>query len=339
MIRLGIIGMGVGAYHADAVKNNQNAEIAAICDTDEAVLKKYAQMYPDAKAVSDYREILKDSTIDGVCIATPDNFHCEMVCASLKAGKHVLCEKPLGLHSDECKIMIEESEKSDKLFMVGQVCRETPGFVLAKEIIDSGMIGELYFMESEYAHDYTDIRGWRMDPELMRHPVTGGGCHAVDLLRWLSGQDPVEAFSYSAHKSLTEWPCDDTTIALMKFDEGLSGKVFVSTGCKRDYTMRTAVYGTKGTIVVNNTQPYLSLYLDSFEGKDYFISTKMRNVEHRIPVEQNNHNFKAEIDEFCNCIVNLEKPSISAREGARTVAVCEAIILSSETGKAEKINY
>ena len=79
-------------------------------------------------------------------------------------------------------------KKTDKKFMVGQICRYTPGFKQAKEIIDSGAIGELTFVESEYAHDYSGIYAketWRSDP--VRNGVVGGGCHAVDLLRWIAG--------------------------------------------------------------------------------------------------------------------------------------------------------
>ena len=89
--------------------------------------------------------------------------------------------------------MIAKAETVGKKLMVGQICRVAPGFALAKKILDAGTIGEIFFLESEYAHDYADIRGWRMDPLLKRHPVTGGGYHAVDLVRFLTGKEPVEA--------------------------------------------------------------------------------------------------------------------------------------------------
>lgn len=339
MLKLGVIGLGVGAYHADAVVNSGLAKIVSLCDTDAETLNKYAEKYHVTKCSADYKDMLADPEVDGVCIATPDNLHCEMVLDALKAGKHVLCEKPLALHADECKTMIDAADRSDKIFMVGQVCRVTPGFVKAKELVDAGYLGDLFFIESEYAHDYTEIRGWRMDLDMKRHPVTGGGCHPIDLVRWITGKEPQEVFSYSTHKGLPDWPCDDTTIATIKFDEGLAGKVYISTGCKRDYTMRTVIYGTKGTIIVNNTDPYLSLFVDSFEGKERFAGAKMHEIEHRIPVSVNNHNFNAEIIEFCNCIINNEQPKISAEEGARAVAICEAIIRSSESGNPEKVIY
>jgi predicted dehydrogenase len=338
-IKIGIVGLGLGKSHAKAVIQSGKCDLEAICDTDVERLNKIGDDLGVAKRYTDFYEMLKDDSINAYVIATPDNFHRDMVCAALKAGKDVLCEKPLALHLDECKDMIETSKETGKILMVGQVCRVAPGFVTAKKIIDDGLLGELYFIESEYAHDYSALTGWRTDPVIKRHPVTGGGCHAVDLIRWFAGEDPVEAFSYSNKKVLTDWPCDDTTIALMKFEENLMAKVYVSTGCKRDYTMRTVIYGTKGTVIADNTSPHISLYLESFEGVDKLYGHPMKHIAHQIPVKINSHNVLSEIEEFCQCIVDSSALRITAEEGAKTVAVCETIIKSSETGKPEKVVY
>ena len=339
MLNLGIIGLGVGVSHLRGVQRLANVRVKTICDTNADKLKTVAETYGIAKTCTDYRLMLTDPELDGICVATPDQLHAEMVCAALRAGKHVLCEKPLSLHSDECREMIRTAGETGKILMVGQVCRLTPGFLKAKQLIDEGVLGEIYFVESEYAHDYTEIGGWRKDPALMRHPVTGGGCHPVDLLRWLTGSDPQEVFSYSTHRALPDWPCDDSTIAVLKFREGLMGKILVSTGCKRAYTMRTVIYGTQGTLITDNTSPQISLYTSTFGELDSFMGKRMEEIEHRIPVRVDNHNFGDEIAEFCRCIETGTQPKISAEEGARAVAVCEAIIRSSATGNPEKVRY
>lgn len=338
-IRVGVVGLGIGRSHARAVDGKQGIKLEALCDTNEEFLNKFADTLGVEKRYTDFYEMLKDDSITAYIIATPDNLHKDMVCAALKAGKDVLCEKPIALHNDECKEMIKAAEESGRLLMVGQVCRFAPGFKMAKKIIDEGMIGDLYFVESEYAHDYTEIKGWRTDPEMKRHPVTGGGCHAVDLVRWLASRDPIEAFSYSNKKVLTDWPCDDTTIALLKFDGDLMGKVYVSTGSKRDYTMRTVIYGTKGTIICDNSSPHLSLYVEELAGMNKLLGDQMKHIAHKIPVKISSHNVVAEFDEFCNALADRSTLTITAAEGARTVAICEAIIKSSETGMPEKIEY
>lgn len=339
-IRFGVVGIkGFGSFHIKAVVNNPAAELYALCDIDEDAVKKAAAEH-GCKYYTDYNEMFADGDIDAVILATPDQIHREMAVAALNAKKHVLCEKPLALHNDDCAAMLEAGRKNGKFLMVGQECRCAPAFVLAKKIYDSGILGDLFFVESEYAHDYSAMPPhWRMDKENPRHPVTGGGCHAIDLLRWFAG-NPIEAYGYSNHKSLSsDWPCDDSAIAVFKFKNDVMGKVFVSTGCKRSYTMRTVIYGTKGTIVCDNTSPELTLYVDEFEGKKELFGKEMKTVGHTIPVEIDNHNVPMELDEFCKVINGEKELEISGEEGAATVAAAEAVILSAEEGRPVKIDY
>ena len=119
--------------------------------------------------------MLSDPTVDAISICTPSGMHADQAVAALEAGKHVLCEKPLALSVEDCKAMVAASKQYGKKLMVGQICRLAPSFVLAKELVDRGEIGEIFFMESEYAHDYAKKVGpnWRFDPKSPRHPVTG----------------------------------------------------------------------------------------------------------------------------------------------------------------------
>ena len=340
-IKFAVVGVkGIGQHHMRGIIDNVDSELVALCDNDEKVLNEVSDKYGVKNRYLDYRELLNKNIIDAVCIATPDQAHREMVVDFLKADIHVLCEKPLALNSDDCAAMLEAERISNAKLMVGQVCRKTPGFIKAKEIIEQGLIGELLFVESEYAHDYSDMPlHWRNDKSNPRHPVTGGGCHAVDLLRWIAG-NPVEAYAYSNKKVLNDtWPCDDTAIAVLKFPNNIMGKVFVSTGCKRDYTMRTVLYGTKGTIITDNTSPSMSLYMDEFEGKKEFLGIHMKEIALKIPIEINNHNVSAEVNDFVDVLLDRKPLDIPGAEGAATVAVCEAIIESAASGKAEKIEY
>ena len=340
-IRFAVVGVkGHGQLHIKGIISNSDAALVAICDNNPEVLANIKEKYNVGLAVEDYRELLDKSIIDAVCIVTPDQIHREMVVAFLDAGIDVLCEKPLALNAEDCRLMLEAEKRSGARLMVGQVCRKTPGFIKAKEIVDAGMIGELLFVESEYAHDYSHMpHHWRNDKENPRHPVIGGGCHAVDLLRWIAG-DPIEAFGYSNKKSLgDDWPCDDTAIAVLKFPNDLMGKVYISTGCKRNYTMRTVIYGTKGTVVTDNKNSFMTLYLAEFEGRDELLGTAMENVGLTIPIEINNHNVTAEITDFISILTGKMENDIPGREGAATVAVCDAIIKSCASGVPEKIEY
>ncbi len=329
-LKVANIGMKFGMCHVEGAMN-YGAEIAAICDCNEENLRFAGERYgfPEEKRVTDYMDIVNNDEINVVTVAIPDQQHKKVSCDLLRAGKNVLCEKPLALTREDIEEIIRAADESDAKFMVGQICRFTPAFEKAKEIIDSGAIGEIYFIESEYAHDYMKLCDeWRADPA--RHGVIGGGCHAIDLIRWLVG-DPIEVFAYGTHKLLPMVDYDDATIAIMKFDENVAGKVFVSTGCKRDYTMRTCIYGTKGTIICDNTSPTMTLFTVDEEG--------VTKEPETIAVEVNNHNAAREFEVFADAILNNKPVATDAREGAKTVAVCLAIVESAKTGVPVKPDY
>lgn len=322
-LKVANIGMKFGMSHVEGAMSC-NAEIVAICDCDEENLRFAGERYniPEEKRFLDYKDLL-DKDIDVVTVAIPDQQHKQVSCDFLRAGKNVLCEKPLALTREDLEEIIKAADESDAQFMVGQICRFTPAFEKAKELVESGTIGEVYFIESEYAHDYMKlVDNWRSDP--LRHGVIGGGCHAVDLIRWLVG-DPIEVFAYGTHKLLPTVAYDDATVAIMKFNDNLMGKVFVSTGCKRDYTMRTCIYGTKGTIICDNTSPTMTLFTTDEEG----VVKEPQTIE----IQVNNHNAAKEFEVFADAIVNKKKVITDAREGAKTVEVCLSIVESSKTGK------
>lgn len=328
-LKVANIGMQFGRAHIEGALAC-GAEIAALCDLDPEGLKFAGEKYgvPEDRWFTDYHDLL-DSDIDAVTVAVPDQLHKQISVDFLKAGKHVLCEKPLALTREDIKEIVEASKKYDAKFMVGQICRFTPAFMKAKELIETGVIGEVYFAESEYAHDYMYIlKDWRSDPA--RHGVVGGGCHAVDLLRWLVG-DPTEVMAYGSHKLLPTVSYDDATIAIMKFPNDIIGKVFVSTGCKRDYTMRTCIYGTKGTIICDNTSPVMKLYTI---GDD-----EMAHEAEDLEIEVNNHNAAAEFQVFADNIINGTPVLTDATEGAKTVEVCLSIVESAKTGKPVNPDY
>lgn len=329
---VGVIGLVMGRHHLKGLVD-RNIEVAAICDINPETLKKEGDLHniPEEKRFTDWRELLKIEEMNAVLIITPDQLHREMSEAFLAAGKHVMCEKPLAIVREDLDAIVAAAEKSDKVFMVGQICRFTPAFVKAKQLVDDGVIGDLYYMESEYAHDYYKImHAWRADPN--RHGVIGGGCHAVDLLRWFGG-DVQEVFAYGTHTLLPNAPYNDATVALLKWNKDLMGKVFVSTGCKRPYTMRTQLWGSKGTILCDNTSDTMQLWTLGEDGID------VKKEPEIIPVDINNHNVCHEFDVFADHVLNGTPVKMTAVEGAKTVATCMAIVESSMTGEKVVPNY
>ena len=341
-IRLAIVGTGSIAFtHMYGLQRIDEAELVAICDIHTEQMDAFRKTFPmpDEDCYTDLAELLKRDDIDAVIICASDKAHHDITVRSLRAGKHVLCEKPMALDVDECRDMIKTAEETGKKLMIGQVCRKAPGFIKAKELVDAGAIGEIFFVESEYAHDYCELPGidnWRKVPE--RHPIIGGGCHAVDLLRWIAG-DPYEVFAYANHKMLPGWPINDTVVSVLKFPGDVIGKVFTSIGCKRNYTMRTVIYGSEGTIITDNTSDTISLFRNKVAGELETFGTPNQVIETKIPVEIASHNMAEEIRDFCNCLIKDIPADPDGKQGFKTVAVCDAIVRSARDGEKVEIDY
>ncbi|NLF19106.1 MAG: Gfo/Idh/MocA family oxidoreductase [Lentisphaerae bacterium] len=328
-IGVGVIGLRMGNGHLAGYAKDPRCTIIGVCDVDKDLLATRQQEYKARVAVTDYRELLSIPEIGLISVASPDYYHAEQSIAAMEAGKDVLCEKPLTLTMAEAKEIAAAVKRTGRRFMIGQVCRYAPGFVLAKRLIERGEIGRLYLAESEYAHSYRGARGvgdWRVDPR--REPLIGGGCHAVDLLRWIAG-DVTEAFGYANHLCLTDWPVNDCSLGLFQFASGAIGKVMVSVGCVRPYTMRSVFYGTEGTIVCDNTSADIQLCSQkNLTGAPAFAT---------LPVNIASHNVGAEIREFIDCIVANKPVVTNVDEGVKTVATCIAVAESARTGKPVRV--
>lgn len=329
-----MIGCGaIADFHLQGILEKEECELYAVCDsaTDDR-LERRAKKYGAPRMVKDYMELVNDPDVDIAIVATPDYSHKEIACAFLRAGKQVLLEKPMALVAEDCEEMRRVEKETGNRLMVGQVVRYNPNFKKAKQLVESGAIGDLVFVESEYAHDYMRSRGyddWRVNP--LREGVIGGGCHAIDFLRWVAG-NPTEVSAYSTHKYLTDWPVNDTTIAIYKFPNNVIGKVFCSIGVKRDYTMRTCLYGTEGTIIFESRGTEMKLYQCDKQGKFY-------TVPRLLPCNPVGHNMTAEISDFVDAIIAGKPNPISSIEGASTVAVCRATVESAKLGQPVQIVY
>ena len=325
-----VIGLRFGSAHAKAYAANPRTRLIALCDTRADLAARLAEELSAPLATADFRQVLADPRVDVVSVAVPDFLHAQVCVAALEAGKHVLCEKPLALSLDDCRLILDAARRVGRTVMIGQVCRYAPGFVAAHRLISEAAIGDLFFVESEYAHHYENAKGvdnWRMDPR--RHPVIGGGCHAVDLLRWIAG-NPTEVSAYANHKALTDWPVDDCTIAILRFPNNVIGKVLCSIGCRRPYTMRSVFYGTRGTIICDNVSETIRVHRHGVDPHDAFT---------HVPVGVAHHNIAVEIEEFVDSLLAGRPAPLDAAEGARTVAVCIAIVESARTGKPAAVQY
>ena len=337
--RVAVSGMRMGNAWAKAALELPDAELVMVYDPGfeklpETTKAFYEKEHPSVR-IAEKEEELYSSDADIVVVASPDHFHAEQSVKALQAGKHVACEKPLAPTLAECRRIIAAVRESGKKFMTGQVCRYAPGFRTAKALLDAGRIGELVYLESEYAHDYhrsPGVDNWRKDPRIRRQGFLGGGCHALDLARWMAG-DPLEVSCFMNHKFMPDWPTPDTGVAIAKFPNEVIGRVFVSIGVQRPYTMRTCLYGTKGTMICDNTSPSIQISESFLYGPSAKIEFAL------VPVSIASHNVTSELKEFIEYLQKGENCPTDVIQGTKTVAFADAALRSAASGRTEIPDY
>jgi predicted dehydrogenase len=142
-IRVGLIGVGgISSLHYLGYQDNPEAELHAICDVNNELLQRRVRDWGVPKAYADYRELLADPKVDAVEVITPHHLHAPIGVAALEAGKHVSMQKPMAMNVAECDALIAAASRSGKLFRVFENFRYYPPLVRAKDLLDSGAIGE-----------------------------------------------------------------------------------------------------------------------------------------------------------------------------------------------------
>ena len=328
-VRFAVIGVGgFGRRHASAIKCSKRGELVAVCDVIQSRAMNWADTF-GCTYYTDYKEMLEDGGFDAVTIAVQDQAHAEIAVAAMEAGYHVFCEKPLALNREDCKRIVEAQRKTGRCFSCGQSLRKAECFGSAREMIKSGELGEIFQAELEYSHNYSHLKPeWRRDPVNLRYPIIGGGCHAIDILRWTMGEDPTEVIAISNHIALKDWPVDDCTVALMKMPSGAIARVTNSIGIQRKYVMSAIYSGTKATLECMSKTNGMMLHKPK---ADFDISHEFDELY--IPISfYEGHNVECEIEELCSAILDGTPISCDALEGAKTVAVGLAAVESARLG-------
>ena len=205
-LRIGILGCGNRSQaHIQAV--NQSAdqmEIAALCDILPAKLEEKKRMVKSGapKCYTDYHQMLKEADIQAVAVVLPNTLHRMGAVASLEAGKHVLCEKPLTMKLADTRAIIEASDRTGRIVQVGTQSRHSPGYAALAEKLKAGLIGPvLYGWAQTFREDWVKLypdpeedsrKNWRMKQEEGGSVVSEMGIHTIDVFNWLIGSEPVE---------------------------------------------------------------------------------------------------------------------------------------------------
>ena len=258
-IRVGIIGIGnMGSAHASCVDGGKikGMELVAVCDPIPTRQEYCKNTFPQAKVYDNYSELLQDETVDAVIIAVPHPLHSEIASAALKAGKHVMLEKPVDIAVSKAKQLNKIAEESGKVFGIMFNQRTNDLFQRAREIIRSGQLGELkrsvWIITNWYrTQHYYDSGAWRAT-----WAGEGGGVllnqapHNLDLWQWICGM-PCEVTGFCDIGKYHNIEVEDDVTIFVRYPNGATGTFMTSTG-EAPGTNRLEITGTLGKIILEN---------------------------------------------------------------------------------------
>lgn len=332
-IRFGIIGVGMmGITHLSNLIKNQNAEVIAVCARTKSKVDAIQKEFDIPYAYTDINEMMSNTEIDAVVVASGADAHKEACLAACTAGKHIFCEKPLAKTIDDCiEIEMAASMNSDKFFTVGFMRRFDPSYYEAKQKIKQGQIGKPIL-----------FKGISLDPASVLEAHLEGvkkgiyvpwfiemGSHDTDLARWFLEGDPEDSFATGGAyvcSELADYDDYDNGFSLTKFDNGTTAYIQVGRTATCSH-VESEIVGTKGTIRVNSVPR--KNYLSAFTNEGYVEECQESFIKRWGDA------FEAEINDFVECIKTGRNPEITAHDGTMSLDFCLKLHKAYMDGKEE----
>lgn len=364
MVRIGIVGagytVGISNEHAKAFKLLPGAAIEAVYDIlpgrGEDFVKRHE--LSKAKVCASYEELL--DAVDAVCVCTPNATHITLTVQALKAGKHVLCEKPFGLNEDDCQEALKYAELSGRVSMIGLCYRNIPAFRYMKQLIQDGEIGEIFWgrqtMCSDRMANSDVLCEWRMQHMLSGTGVIGDlGSHMLDMTEWLLKEQCGALTRFQACRStrITERrecggsrmkPVTNDDVAV--FTGQLENGVLIAYTAARlggpGHTFE--IYGSKGALLYDGSKPFEVGIRRKQQNGYYGSPIEAAAVPRELYITADNTpeipftiNFYHQGAEFLACIETGKRPETDFARGIYIQKLIDTIERASETGLVEEV--
>jgi myo-inositol 2-dehydrogenase/D-chiro-inositol 1-dehydrogenase len=374
-LRIGLVGYGfMGRTHSNAYRQvNQffdvpyHPEVAAVCGRDRQKVEQFAERWGYQSIETDWKRLVERNDIDLIDIASPNDTHHEIATAAVRAGKMVLCEKPLGRDLAEAEAMVSAVERAGVPNMVWYNYRRVPAVALAKQLIDEGALGRIFHYRAKFLQDWTISAGvpvggqalWRLDANAAGSGVTGDLlAHCIDTALWLNGSmetvcGTIETFIKQRSSALTgqteEVRIDDASAFLARFANG-SLATFEATryarGHKAQYTFE--INGEKASIAWDLEDLHrLQFFEYAPDGRTRgWRSIHMTEGEH--PYMKNwwvpglqigyEHTFIHQLADFLRGLSEGAPAAPTFRDALETEKVMDAVLRSARAGTWQKCN-
>jgi predicted dehydrogenase len=328
MINIAIVGLGYwGPNLARNLASLPNARLHTLCDQDAQRLQRLGSQYPDAIRQSNFDAVLNDTSVDAVVIATPVQSHFALAAAALRAGKHVLVEKPLAQTSEQCLQLIALAEERDLRLMVGHVFLYNAAVRKVKEYIDSGELGEIFYIYSQ-----------RLNLGIIRQDVDvlwNFAPHDISILCYWLGAEPERVFTWG--HSYIQPGIDDIVFMMAEFPNGIGANIHLS-WLDPSKVRRMTIVGSRKMVVYDDVSADAKIVvydkgvvkenkaqasLGTFETFGEF-QLRLRAGDVMIPQFEFVEPLRAECQHFVDCIINGQRPLSDGYDGLRVVRSLEA---------------
>jgi predicted dehydrogenase len=339
-LRVGVLGAGqiAQAAHFESCTKARNAELAAICDVAEDLRTRMAITHGAEKTYADYDKMLADPDIDAVIIATSDAFHVPASLRALAAGKHVLCEKPIGVTIEEAETLRKAVNLYGKILQVGHMKRFDAGLQSAKAFIDDEM-GDLialkaWYCDSTHRYAATDAvqplivasenaRKPSINPkaDLRKYYMLAHGCHLIDTARYLAGDITAVTARLSERSGIWCWFVD------VEFASGALGHLDLTVAVRMDWHEGFQIYGKNGSILAKTYNPWY------YKTSDVEIFRESDGSTHRV-LGADGHFYRRQLEGFAGVILDgAPQTGATIDDGIASVRGMVAIARSVERGE------
>jgi predicted dehydrogenase len=340
-LRVGILGCGpISQFaHLESAQKARNILLRAVCDADESLAQQFGQFYGAERIYLDYDDMLADPSVDAIIIAISDPFHVPAALKALSAGKHVLCEKPLGISVEEVESLAQKVQQTGLILQVGHMLRFDPGIEATHSFIHNEM-GQMLALKAWYCdstHRYTMTDAVqplprsgaqalkpRADPKAdkARYYMLAHGCHLVDLARYFSGPLLAVRARLSQRFGAYCWFVET------EFENGTLGHLDLTIAVRMDWHEGFQIYGEHGSAIgkIFNPWYYKSSEVDIFHEKD----ATTRRV-----LGADGHFYRRQLEGFAETILDA-KPMRGANieDGVASVRAMAAIAQSAASGSS-----
>ncbi len=353
-LNVAIVGTGRWARfaHAPGVKGHPRAELIAVCSRTRPNAEAMAREFDVPHVFTDYAELMKMDGLDAVVVATTNVTHHPICMAAIERGRHVFCEKPLGMNLAETRELLEAAETAGVKHMVAFTCRWLPDAIRVKQLMEAGYVGRVYHINVHKMAGYAGgeaPRRWRFDKARSGGGVLADlGSHMIDLARWylgeirsVCGHAPTFVPQRRDPDGTTMLDCkvDDATAFIAEFECGAQGVFHISWVAHKGHNQTIDICGDKGTLEFYADPEAWKLSLSGSQVPDDRREPLDVPAELTAGIDADApeggfgsfiRNYSGMSRRFIDVIVNDEPPSPSFHDGMKTQEIMEAITISAQ---------